>query len=224
MHEQTMDKRRVAVLTLLDDVMAIMREDKPFNPESATFGKIENTKNLKRTVGVTYEYKNTIIQAMTLAMTTEANPLNYVEDRMRVSTVPSIFALDFSVPIHGINWTEIQERLDLANYWVDTDGDKHEGNCFPASPPNEWVTICRYRANEPVGSRFPVNVELGFFGPRKDGTYDLDRVIIRRAYPYLTPELRKQKREEQERRAHELYGNSGRKPEAPHATDALVGP
>ncbi|MFX1766431.1 hypothetical protein PWP93_28415 [Paraburkholderia sp. A1RI-2L] len=33
--------------------------------------------------------------------------------------------------------------------------------------------------------------------------YDLDRVTIRRAYPYLTPEMRKQKREEKAQRIRE---------------------
>jgi hypothetical protein len=207
MHEPARDKRHEAILALLDEVMVIMRNGKPFNPENPIFGQIQNTVQLKRTVGMGYEYKNDTIKAMTLAMTIEADPLNYEDDRKSVPVVPSNFFLDFAVAVRGFTWTEIQKRLDLADYWIDSGGKKEEGNCFPASPPNEWITICRYRANVRADSRFPVDVELGFFGPRKEGTYDLDRVTIRRSYPYLTPDIRKQKREEKEQHARDLYGN-----------------
>lgn len=209
MREQATNSRHEAILALLDEVMAILRDGKPFNAQSPIFGQIQAAEKLKRTVGLGYEYKNNTIQAMTLAMTTEADPLNYAEDRASVPIVPSNFFIDFAVPVQGFTWAEIQKRLDLADYWVDTNGGKQEGNCFPASPPNEWITICRYRANAHADSRFPVDVELGFFGPRTEGAYDLDRITINRAYPYLTPEMRKQKREERVKRIREEIGYTG---------------
>lgn len=207
MHEQNTDEKHEAILSLLDEVMAIFRDDRLFNPQNPDFGQIRATEKLKRTVGVVYKYKNGVIRPLNLVLTEEADPLNYSEDRSMVPVVPSNFFLDFAVPVQGFTWTEIQKRLDLADYWIDTNGGKQEGNCFPASPPNEWITICRYRANARAHSRFPVNVTLGFFGPRKDGAYDLDRVTISRAYPYLTPEMRKQKREEEKQGARDLYTN-----------------
>ncbi|WP_434664681.1 hypothetical protein P5W99_29470 [Paraburkholderia sp. A3BS-1L] len=198
-----MDKQHEAILAMLDEAMTILRDGKSFNPESGIFGVIKSTDEGPENTGRVYRYENDTMPPSKLVMTTEADPLNYFEDRSKVAVVPSQLLLRFYKPVRGFTWTEIQRRLDLADYWVDTGGNRQEGNCFPASPPNDWITICRYRANEHIDSRFPVNVELGFFGPTKEGMYDLDRVKIRRAYPYLTPEMRKQKREEKALRIRE---------------------
>lgn len=212
MPEQNSDKQHEAILTLLDEAMAILREGKTFNPEDPIFGKVSSIEAVADNVKRAYDYDNNTIPPSDLGMTTEADPLNYSDNRSAVPVVPSHFFLRFYEPVQGFTWTEIQKRLDLADYWVYTNGGKQEGKCFPASPPNEWITICRYRANERIGSRFPVDVELSFLGPRKNGNYDFDSITIDRAYPYLTPEMRKQKREEREQRARDLYGNPGTTP------------
>lgn len=210
MAEHNTEKRHEAILLLLGEVMGILRDGKTFNPENPIFGAIDSTDEGPENTGRVYRYRNAVIPQSKMGMTTEADPGNYSEDRSGVPVVPSHFSLRFYEPVQGFTWTEIQGRLDLANYWVDITGGRQERNCFPATLPNAWVTICRYRANAQADSRFPANVELGFFGPRKDGPpgeYDLDEVTIFRAYLYLTPETRKQKREEKERRVRDLYGN-----------------
>lgn len=212
MTENSSGKKHEAILSLLGEIMAILRDGKPFNPESPIFGTIGSTDEGPENTGHVYRYKNEAIPPSKIVITTEADPWDYSEDRSNVPVVPFYFLLRFYEPVPGFALTEIQNRLDLASYRIDVNGEKQEGNCFPATPPNAWVTICRYRANAHADSRFPVNVELGFFGPRKDGPpgeYDLDEVTIFRAYPYLTPETRKQKREEKERRERDPYGNLG---------------
>lgn len=196
--------QRLAFLALLDEVISILRDNKPLNPENPVFGEIKSTDTGPEGAGHVYRYKNNAIPSAKEIFTTQADPLDYSEDRTKVRAVPSYFHLYFFDSITGISRTEMEERLDLADFRPGPHGEKVEGNCYPAPPPAISVLICRYRANERIDSRYPVNVEFVFNEPSKDNPLvepALASVTIERAYPVFSPGERKQQREEESQRA-----------------------
>ncbi|MFX1765567.1 hypothetical protein PWP93_28420 [Paraburkholderia sp. A1RI-2L] len=99
MHEQNMDKQHEAILALLDEAMTILRDGKSFNPESGIFGAIRSTDEGPENTGRVYRYENDTMPPSKLVMTTEADPLNYFEDRSKVAVVPSQLLLRFYKPV-----------------------------------------------------------------------------------------------------------------------------
>ncbi len=121
-----------------------------------------------------------------------------------------MFYQSHSLP--DISPSMLKKHLDLADYWIDSHGEKKQGNDMGSGlPPAVRLHNYRFRANAHSGSRFPVDVDAAYIEPSRDAlTPAQPRIIdliIRRAYPYLTPEMRKQKRDDAAARARAAYGN-----------------
>ncbi|MEI7296108.1 hypothetical protein WCQ02_28505 [Paraburkholderia tropica] len=212
MIETPLERQRGVILDLLDKGMAILREDKAVDFSDPIWGKLHSTNSDTRDPGKVYEYRPTELPGVDVVLATISDPLDYSEDRMGVATVPTIFELNFmsSRLRIDIEPSVIKKRLDLADYWVDSDGIRVPGNDLGAGPPpTPLLHRYRYRANEKPDSQFPVSVELGYSDADPTdptGTRILDLITIRRAYPLLTPEMRKQRREEERFKKREKYG------------------
>jgi hypothetical protein len=203
MIETPLERQREVILDLLDKGMAILREDKTVDFSSTDFGKLHKTIDDSDDPGKVYKYRSAELPDVDVVLATISDPLDYSEDRMRVAPVPTIFELNFmsSRVRIDIEPSLIKRRLDLADYRINFDGTRIAGNDLGAGvPPAPLLHTYRYRANERPDSRFPVNVELGYGDADPADPTDtriLNRITIRRDYPYLTPEMRKQRREEQ---------------------------
>jgi hypothetical protein len=203
------NEQRNAILHVLQEAMLILRDKRPFNTENHEFGKLSWIEDQYRQPGNIYHYTNTQIPEGTITLSTIDDPFDYSEDRSKVAIVPSNFEMYFYVAVRGITPTILKEQLDLADYWIDGDGEKHHYNDMgPGILPMPGLHSYRYRANARSDDQFPVDVEL-FYGDGPEnapsGTMpSLGIVDIRRAYPYLTPQMRKQKREEATTRARGL--------------------
>ncbi|WP_052409469.1 hypothetical protein [Paraburkholderia oxyphila] len=209
MYRTVSDVQRNIIFRMLDEVMAIMRDDKPFDPDDGTFGKIRNTRAQPGYPGMFYSFKNISIPPATIEFVTASNPLDYSEDRTSVPVVPIHFKLNFDPPIDNLTEDVLKKRLDLADYWIDRDGVRHEGNEMPPPGPGLLLKPYRYRAKTQADSRFPVDVEIVFGLPTGDEPKSqLFFLTIERAYALVTPEDRKRMREEKEQRVRELYGKS----------------
>ncbi|MFD1560800.1 hypothetical protein ACFSHT_35015 [Paraburkholderia silviterrae] len=211
MNRTVTDVQRHTIFRMLDEVMVIMRDDKPFNPDSGVFGRVDSTHTLPGYPGARYSFDHADLPTATIELVTASNPLDYSEDRMTVPVVPTYFKLDFSPSIYGITEDMLKKRLDLADYWIDRDGVRQEGNETPPPGPGLLLKPYRYRAKAHADSRFPVDVEIVYGLPTGDEPKSqLFFLTIERAYALVTPEDRKRMREEKEQRVRELYG----KPEA----------
>lgn len=213
MLEGERNHRREVILEIIDKAMSILRDNRPFDAADPVFGVIRSKEKFPDLTDTQYIFKNSTIPGVIINFSTVTDPLDYSEDRTKVSMVPRTFDLRFisSSSLLDISPAVLKKRLDLADYWVAGDGTRYEGNDLGAgSPPTPRLHTYRYRANARPDSRFSVDVDL-LYGD--DGPTDptdirvILQVTLSRAYPYLTPEMRKQKREENERRARDLYGN-----------------
>lgn len=191
------------VLDMLDQGMAVLRGDKRINPSEPVFGEIHSATHIPSDPGIDYVYRPTGLPGVDVAFVTTSDPLDYSEDRANVTLVPSTFEMEFTssrVRV-DIDPAILKQRLDLADYWVDADGNRRSGNDLGAGLPQyPLLHTYRYRANDGIDGRFPVDVELTYGDADPADPTDtrvLLAVVMRRNYPYLTPEMRKQKREEQ---------------------------
>ncbi|WP_052392051.1 hypothetical protein [Paraburkholderia bannensis] len=212
MDNEITEVQRNAIIDVLQEAMLILRSNKAIELENSAFGKLSRIEDQYKQPGYIYHYTNSQIPEGTIILATADDPLDYSEDRARVATVPSKFELYFYVTVRGITPSMLKERLNLADFWISSNGKKNDYNDMgPGIPPMPLLHRYRYRANGDSSSQFPVDVEL-FYG---DGPLDappgtqpsLGMVIINRAYPYLTPEMRKKKRDEAAAaRAQTAYG------------------
>lgn len=215
MADKVVKNQREAILAMMEKAMSILRDHKPFNPVDSEFGVVQPVEKTTDSTDERYMFRNSILKGVDIVFITSADPLDYSDDRGKTPIVPGGFDLQFaSSPVRiDILPSLIKERLDLADYWIAGDGKKYDGNDLGSgAPPSPLLHRYRYRAKEHLDSRFPVDVEL-LYGDA-DPTDSTDtRVILHvtlsRAYPYLTPEMRKQKREEKEQRMHDLHSNPG---------------
>ncbi|WP_322056324.1 hypothetical protein [Paraburkholderia sp. J63] len=206
------DTRNGEILRILDEAMRILRDDVPFDPSRSAFGQVADTHSEPGSPGVQYTFKLATLPSADVQFSTVSDPMNYSDDRIKVKVVPKYFSITFDPSISGLDRILLEERLNLANYWVGEDGKKYDGNSLYPMPPHERMHVYRYRANSVAEGRFPVNVEFIYFDPVKSdpsGISKLDSISIERAYPYVTPEQRKKKREEKEHRVRELYSTPG---------------
>ncbi|QBR03164.1 hypothetical protein [Paraburkholderia pallida] len=214
MHSKARDPQVEAIANVLTGAMAIIRDDKPFNPDDSVFGQKIRTEKYPGYPGGVYLFTNKSLPQSRIIFSTAADPSDLSEDRMKVPVVPVAFEILFTGPLVEVNRYLLEERLDLANYWVDREGQKQQGNDMgPGFPPQERIHRYRYRANDHIGTRASVNVDLDYVDTDSDNPAEppkLLHVIIERAYPLVTPEDRKRLHEEKEQRIRELYG----KPEA----------
>jgi len=192
-----------ALLRLLDKVMEVMRDDRPFNPDDPAFGTLASSEfHMPEGGGKQYVFTN--------RLSTRPDPLDYSDDRLEVRVVPVSFELWFHDALAGVSRRVLEQRLDLAAYWIDSDGIRNKKNDMgPGPPPANLLHSYRYRANAGEIGRFPVDVELFFLDPAPNdpsGKVRLDAITISRDYPYLTPAMRKKKREEQNQKKPQTYG------------------
>ncbi|WP_321955063.1 hypothetical protein [Paraburkholderia bannensis] len=195
--------QRARFFLAIDEAMAILRDGKPFDDDKEKFGSIRRVESMTDDSGKRYYYNNDFLPDATIRMVTESDPLNYKDDRLAIPPVPSSFYLQLVSSVYGMDRAELEKRLSLESYWIDENGEQHNRNSLPSFPPAILLHVYRYRAKALASSHFPVDVELFYFDP-KDGDEKrepaLFAVSIRRAYPYLTPEMRKNKREAQQSR------------------------
>ncbi|WP_322101615.1 hypothetical protein [Paraburkholderia sp. J41] len=211
MDDVTADGQKHALILLVRHAITIMRGEFPFSSNDPELGSLSFVDQRYKQIGNVYHYQNNTIPAANITITTTDDPLDYTEDREKVKIVPLEFSLGFYIPVRNIDQNIIKNQLNLSGYWVGSEGKRFEGNDIGAGlPPNTQEHRYRYRAENISGSEFPVDVELYYFDNpdnerevRKPGFWRID---IRRAYPYLTPEMRKQKRDEERESKREKYG------------------
>ncbi|MBN3853296.1 hypothetical protein G3N59_07905 [Paraburkholderia sp. Ac-20340] len=199
-----------AFFDIVEAAMKLLRDDNA-DEANAAFGARYASEGEAGAPGYRYLYKSLALPQADIELYTGADPLDYSDDRSSVAVVPLSFRLRFKASIYGIDRNILMQRLALESYWVDSDDIRHHGNSLPSFPPTPQLHTYRYRAREILESRFPVDVELYFIDPLNgDSNQDsrLDEVLIYRAYPFLTPAMRKQKRDEAAARANAAYGKS----------------
>lgn len=184
---------------VIDEAMVILRDGQPFDYEKTKFGAIKSVESMTDDSGKRYYYTDNLLPDAMIRLVTKSDPPNLVDDRLSISPVPSSFFIQFATSISGVDRDELEKRLSVESYWIDEKGERHDKIRLPSFPPALLLHVYRYRARELATSHFPVDVELFYFDPR-DGDEKrepaLFAISIRRASPYLTPEMRKKKREE----------------------------
>lgn len=192
--------QRNAIMNLLQEAMLILRDNKPLSWNDPQLGKSRWVKKSPFSeFGNVHSFDNDSIPEAEIKIRTIDDPLDYSDNRSQVAIVPSNFELYFYVAVRGITPSMLKEQLDLADYWIDSEGEKHQYNDMgPGIPPMPGLHRYRYRANARSDSQFPVDVELSYGDgpPNADARIlpSLGIVDIRRAYPPFTPELSQLKR------------------------------
>ncbi|PAJ76883.1 hypothetical protein [Burkholderia ubonensis] len=207
MTNQANDQREM-VRNILKTAMAILRDDKPFDPSNTVFGRIIDTEPHYRSKGLRYLYATRVSPSTTVAFSTFDDPENYSADRSKVKIVPTGLVMRLSPMLAGLPDMEIKYLLQLEDYWVDSDGNREYGNeMMVRAPDMPNLQSFRYRSKDIPGSKFPVNVELFYANP-VDGSFPpkLSEITITRDYKILTPEERKQRRLEERRAKRQKYG------------------
>ncbi|MBB6105817.1 hypothetical protein F4827_005687 [Paraburkholderia bannensis] len=197
------NEQRKTFYAMLDQVMEIFRDNKSFSKNESAFGVMAKMESSFDDSGRQYLYKCESIPSASIEFITVSDPLNFSDDRSQVPVVPQSFRIMFRHLVYGLDRAELERRLSLESYWVDSNGVKHDGNSLQSFPPSLQLHVYRYRAKQLVGSRFPVDVELSFFDPRSEDINKepiLNAITVVRSYPYLTPEMRKKKREEEQQK------------------------
>lgn len=202
------DEQRAMVRSLLKEAMAILRDDKPFDPAHIAFGRIRDKEPHEREKGARYLYTNPILSSARISFYTGDDPEDYSADRSKVNIVPGGVTIRLDPMLADLPHTEIESLLQLDNYWVDPDEERIFGNeILPRFPDSPNLQEFRYRAKAVATSKFPVDVELFYVNPL-NGTLPpmLDEVRIRRAYKILTPDERRQRRLEERQAKRQKYG------------------
>lgn len=192
-----------ALFIILNDAMGIFRDDKPFIFDATSFGVVEQIDSASGEYWMKYSYNTGSISTATIQITTTPDPLDLSDDRSSVPVVPNSFTLQFFSMADGVERQELEKRLSLETYWIDGEGERHDGNSLPSFPPLLRQHVYRYRAKTLATSRFPVDVEFFYFDPKRGDENrepSLHAIRIARDYPYFTPEMRKRKREEEQHR------------------------
>jgi hypothetical protein len=207
MLENNTSPQQRAVLDLLDEAMMVLRDSKSFDQNSEAFGRIRDSRQSPGNPGISYSFENSSLPPARIVFSTTADPLDYSDDRMKVLVVPRYFEIFFTDSLPVVDRSLLEKRLDLSDYWI-YHGVKRGNDMGPGFAPQNRIHAYRYRANNHANTSVPVDVELDYIDPERndpDGAQELSRVVIERAYPTLTQEQRKQKREEKEQRAREFY-------------------
>ncbi|RQP27240.1 hypothetical protein DF156_33670 [Burkholderia ubonensis] len=206
--DMTADEQRAMVRSILREAMAILRDDKPFDPSSTIFGRIIDKSPHARSEGQRYLYATRVSPSTTVIFSTFDDPDDYSDDRSKVKVVPTGLILRLSPMLTDMPHKEIESLLQLDNYWVDSDGRRHYENEIPGRhPQTPNLQSFRYRNKDTPGSKFPINVTL-FYANSLDGSFPpmLAEIAIRRAYKILTPAERKQRRLEERQAKRQKYG------------------
>ncbi|WP_322093089.1 hypothetical protein [Paraburkholderia bannensis] len=214
MDRQLSDRQKARFFDILDTAMKVLREDDALSTFKSLFEGPSRSEVESDSLATEYSFESNALPNADIKLFTSPDPLNYADDRHAIPVVPVSFQIRFFSSIYGVDRSALEKRLSLEPWWVDSDGIEHDGNSLPSLPPAIRLHAFRYRARELPTSRFPVNVEVFYIDPDKDDVEReprLDEIRINRAYPYLTPEMRKQKRDEAAARAQNEYGNGASK-------------
>ncbi|WP_081938443.1 hypothetical protein [Burkholderia pyrrocinia] len=206
--QTTADEQRATVRSILKEAMAILRDDKPYDPRDMTVGKLFSTWTQQSAKGSLYRYANRALSSTTIELVTRTDPEDYSDDRSKVKIVPAEIRIRLSPMIAGLPDTEIKALLQLEDFWVDSNDNRRYGNeIIPRHPSMPNAQDFRYRSKDIPGSKFPIDVELGYANPL-DGSLPqiLSVVRLSRAYTILTPEERKQRRLEERQTKRQKYG------------------
>ncbi|MEN8514293.1 hypothetical protein [Burkholderia sp. RS02] len=206
--QTTADEQRATVRSILKEAMTILRDDKPYDPRDMTVGKLFSTWTQQSAKGALYRYANRALSSTTIELVTRTDPEDYSDDRSKVKIVPAEIRIRLSPMIAGLPDTEIKALLQLEGFWIDSDGNREYGNeIIPRHPSMPNAQDFRYRSKDIPGSKFPIDVELGYANPL-DGSLPqmLSVVRLSRAYTILTPEKRKQRRLEERQAKRQKYG------------------
>ncbi|KVV43421.1 hypothetical protein WK81_14290 [Burkholderia ubonensis] len=202
------DEQRAMVRNILKTAMAILRDDKQFDPSHIVFGRILDKESHERAKGARYLYANPVLSSAMISFYTGDDPEDYSADRSKVKIVPGGLTVRLSPMLTDMPHSEIESLLQLDNFWVDTSGKRHYENEIPGRhPQTPNLQSFRYRSKDIPGSKYPINVELFYANPL-DGSFPpmLAEITIRRAYKILTPEERKQRRLEERQAKRQKYG------------------
>ncbi|MBN3820636.1 hypothetical protein G3N57_30585 [Paraburkholderia sp. Se-20369] len=202
------DEQRAMVRSILKTAMAILRDDRPFDPKDIVFGRNFSTWTHPPAKGFLYVYANRALHSSMIEFSTSDDPKDHSADRSKVKIVPTGFVIRLSPMIAGLPDAEIKSLLQLEGYWVDSRGNHRYGNeIVPRHPSTPDAQDFRYRSKDIPGSKFRIDVELGYANPQ-DGSLPqmLSEVSISRTYEILTPEERKQRRLEEQQAKRQKYG------------------
>ncbi|WP_230463835.1 hypothetical protein [Burkholderia ubonensis] len=202
------NEKRAMVRSLLKETMAILRDDRPFNPSHIFFGRIIDTDSHHRLEGRRYLYASSISPSTKISFSTFDDPEDYSADRSKVKIVPGAARIFLDPMITDLPDTEIKALLQLEDFWVDSDGNREYGNeMMVRTPDAPNLQAFRYRSKDIPGSKFPVDVELFYANPL-DGSFPqkLGEIRIKRAYTILTPEERRERRLEERQAKRQKYG------------------
>ncbi|BAX63065.1 hypothetical protein [Burkholderia stabilis] len=202
------DMQRAMVRSILKEAMAILRDDKPFDPSHIVFGRIRDKEQHEQAKGARYLYTNPVLSSARISFYTGDDPEDYSADRSKVKIVPGGVRIRLNTMIADLPDTEIKALLQLEDFWVDSHGNREYGNEMRGRTPDAPnLQAFRYRSKDIPGSKFPVDVELFYANPL-DGSFPqkLSTIEISRAYTILTPEERKQRRLEERQAKRQKYG------------------
>ncbi|MBY4722116.1 hypothetical protein K6W38_03135 [Burkholderia contaminans] len=206
--QATDEEQRVMLRAILKTAMAILRDNAPYDPEHIVFGANYTTWTHPPAKGFLYKYKNRALRGTKIEFSTGDDPEDYSEDRDKVKIVPAGVRIVVDARVANLPDTEIKSLLQLEDYWVNSRGNHRYGNEIRTRTPDAPnLQSFRYRSKDVPGSKFPIDVDLGYINP-VDGSFPqrLWIVEIRRTYKILTPEERRQRRLEERQAKRQKYG------------------
>ncbi|OXJ12023.1 hypothetical protein CFB39_31765 [Burkholderia sp. AU6039] len=206
--QTTAEEQRVALRAILKTAMSILRDDAPYDPKNIIFGTNYTTWTHPPAKGFLYKYKNRALRGTKIEFSTGDDPEDYSEDRDKVKIVPAGVRIVVDARVANLPDTEIKSLLQLEDYWVNSRGNHRYGNEIRTRTPDAPnLQSFRYRSKDIPGSKFPIDVDLGYINPM-DGSFPqrLWIVEIRRTYKILTPEERRQRRLEERQAKRQKYG------------------
>jgi len=206
--QATDEEQRVVLRTILKTAMAILRDDAPYDPKHIVFGTNYTTWTHHPAKGFLYKYANRALRGTEIEFSTGDDPDDYSDNRDKVKIVPAGVRIIIDARVASLSDTDIKSLLQLDNYWIDSHGKRQYGNEMRGRTPDAPnLQSFRYRSKDIPGSKFPIDVDLGYINP-VDGSspQQLWIVEISRAYKILTPEERKQRRLEEQQAKRQKYG------------------
>ncbi|NIE66431.1 hypothetical protein F3J17_21395 [Burkholderia sp. Ax-1719] len=214
MDRQLTRQEKATLFDVLEVAMRVLRDGKSSFEENSRFGKqIRRNNWYGSQTREDLVFKNDNIPRAEILVTTQDDPLDYTDDRNAVPIIPSEFEAHFASPVTGVSIDEIKNALNVEDFWADESGHKY---VYPPGglqiSPRGTVFSYRYSAKQTSEMRFEVTASITYLAPDKtdasDGVRWLNNITLTRDYPYLTPEMRKQKREEATARGQAAYGQS----------------
>ncbi|WP_322093436.1 hypothetical protein [Paraburkholderia bannensis] len=203
MDNQLTSAEKETFLLILSEGMRVLRDNKLGFDSDSSIGTLTERKNwCGSPTCEEYTFHNDAVPNSSFTIKTEDDPLDYSEDRVKAQMVPTEFSARFQVDTNGVSIEEIKKRLDLEDFWIDKKGNKYTSPSggLPLTPAGT-ARAYKFRAKATLASRYPVDVQVIYYGDPSnlsDGASPfIGSVILTRDYPYLTPEMRRRKREEQ---------------------------